>query len=451
MAPCWRQLSDVDSGIMLKIFSRFRSIWMAELVRRYELQNGFQRADAIEQQARQLPTMEQRIFKRAELLAARLGLVHQLRLWDHFRRLIAILFSVFAILGAVALVRGTLSVSQPISLSYALMMLLGLHLILFSLWLVSLFIKDSFGWVGRLSLWGLEHIGQRQYNQQFNNTLLTIANQYRLTKPAGAALTHGYWTLFMLMVWFVLFFHLSTSAYAFTWATTIWPADALQSWVSALTILPALIGVDAPSVASLWDNPDAGNQLDAGRWLLACVIVYGVIWRGLFLIGSLVVLLRRVAAMSIDLTLPGYAPVIRKLTVSAATELVDADSDVAGMDDWQIREPKPGHGKLVISLDHERDSQWLQAHANASWYGGVIARSDERKQLLQRLDANPVAELVVRIDAQLTPDRAALRFLQKLQQYCTDVKAQLVVSEVPDEQRLAHWQAGLTEEGVSWN
>lgn len=436
---------------MVKIFSRFRSIWMAELVRRYELQNGFQRADAIEHQARQLPTMEQRVFKRAELLAARLGLVHQLRLWDHFRRLVAILLSVFAILGAVALVRGTLSVSQPISLSYALMLLLGLHIILFFLWCMSLLLKDSFGWVGRVSLWCLEHIGQRQYNQQFNNTLLTIANQYRLTKPAGAVLTHGYWTLFMLMVWFVLFFHLSTSAYSFTWATTIWPAESLQTWVTVLNFIPAAVGVDAPSVAAMWDNPAAGEQLNAGRWLLACVIIYGVAWRLLFLMGSLVVVWRRVAAMKIDLTLPGYAPVIRKLSTSAATELIDADSDVAGMDDWQVREPKPGVGELTVSLDHEHDQHWLQQHKNDPDYGGVIARSDERQHLLQRLDQSPVATLHVRINANLTPDRAALRFLQRLQQYCTQVEAQLIVDEHTDEQRLAHWQQGLTEEGIAWS
>lgn len=436
---------------MLKIFSRFRSIWMAELVRRYELQNGFQRADAIDHQARQLPTMEQRVFKRAELLAARLGLVHQLRLWDHFRRLIAILLSIFAVLGALALVRGTLSVTQPISLSYALMMLLGLHVILFALWCASLVVKDSFGWVGRVSLWCLEHIGQRQYNQQFNNTLLTIANQYRLTKPAGAVLTHGYWTLFMLMVWFVLFFHLSTNAYTFTWATTIWPAESLQTWVSVLNFIPSMFGVDAPSVAALWDTPAVGEQMNAGRWLLACVVVYGVIWRALALVGSLIVVLRRVAAMKVDLTLPGYAPVIRKLTPSAATELVDADSDVAGMDDWQEREPKPGVGQLVVSLDHEQDKQWLQQHQHENWYGGVIARSDDRQKLLQRLDHAPVAKLLVRINTQLSPDRAALRFLQRLQQYCTDVEAQLIVSDKADEQRVTHWQQGLTEEGIAWN
>ena len=436
---------------MVKIFSRFRSIWMAELVRRYELQNGFQRADAIEHQARQLPTMEQRVFKRAELLAARLGLVHQLRLWDHFRRLVAILLSVFAILGAVALVRGTLSISQPISLSYALMMLLGLHIILFLLWCMSLLLKDSFGWVGRVSLWCLEHIGQRQYNQQFNNTLLTIANQYRLTKPAGAALTHGYWTLFMLMVWFVLFFHLSTSAYTFTWATTIWPAESLQTWVTVLNVIPAAFGVDAPSVAAMWDSPAANEQLNAGRWLLACVIIYGVAWRLLFLMGSLVMVWRRVAAMTIDLTLPGYAPVIRKLTTSAATELIDADSDIAGMDDWQIREPKAGVGVLTVSLDHEHDQHWLQQHQNDPDYAGVIARSDDRQRLLQRLDENPVATLHVRINAQLTPDRAALRFMQRLQQYCMQVEAQIIVDEHTDEQRLAHWQRGLTEEGVTWS
>lgn len=436
---------------MLKLFSRFRSVWMAELVRRHELQNGFQRADAIEQQARQLPTMEQRVFKRAELLAARLGLVHQLRLWDHFRRLIAIVLSLLAVLGAVALVRGTLTVAEPISLSYALMMLLGLHVILFLLWCVSLFIKDSFGWVGRISLWGLEHIGQREYNQQFNNTLLTIANQYRLTKPAGAALTHGYWTLFMLMVWFVLFFHLSTSAYVFTWATTIWPAETLQTWVSVIGFLPSLFGIDAPSVEALWDSPEASAQLSAGRWLLSCVIIYGVVWRGIFLLGAIILLLARVRRMKIDLTLPGYAPIIRKLTISAATELVDADSDVSGMYNVQQRTPEPGHGELVISLDHEADQHWLREHQAESWFGGVIARTEEKQRLLDRLSEHPVAKLTVRVNGQLTPDRAALRFITLLRQYCTDVQAQLVTTERADEQRLKHWQDGLTEEGVVWN
>jgi len=435
---------------MLKIFSRFRSVWMAELVRRHELQNGFQRADAIEQQARQLPTMEQRVFKRAELLAARLGLVHQLRLWDHFRRLIAILLSVFAIIAAVAVVRGTLSVSQPISLSYALMMLLGLHIILFVLWCFSLIIKDSFGWVGRVSLWVLEHIGQRQYNQQFNNTLLTIANQYGLTKPAGAALTHGYWTLFMLAVWFVLFFHLSTSAYAFTWATTIWPAATLQTWVSVIGFLPSLFGVDAPSVAALWDQPSESAQLEAGRWLLSCVIIYGVAWRLLFLIGAIGVLIARIRKMTIDLTLPGYAPIIRKLTVSAATELVDADSDVSGIDSSQWRTPKPGHGELVLSLDHEADTAWAAQHQREDWYAGVIASSDEKHRLLARLDAQPVAKITVRLNTQLTPDRAAMRFLTLLQQYCLNVEAQLIISEKSDEKRIVHWQECLDEEGVIW-
>jgi len=246
------------------------------------------------------------------------------------------------------------------------------------------------------------------------------------------------------------FFHLSTSAYVFTWATTIWPAETLQTWVSVIGLIPSLFGVDAPSVAALWDKPSESAQLEAGRWLLSCVIIYGVAWRFLFLIGSIIVLIGRIRKMTIDLTLPGYAPIIRKLTISAATELVDADSDVSGIDNAQWRTPKPGQGELVISLDHEADSAWLKQHQKESWYAGVIARSEDKQRLLARLDEHPVARLTVRLNARLTPDRAAMRFLTLLQQYCLNVEALLVVPDKTDERRIVHWQDCLTEEGVTW-
>src|SRR5690554_5757135 len=97
-APIRRLYSGRIIGTMTAIFAKFKAIWMSELVRRYELEHGFQRDAVIEQQARQQPQLSQQVLLRGQLWAERLGLTQHLQRWHQLRRVIAISLSLLAVL-----------------------------------------------------------------------------------------------------------------------------------------------------------------------------------------------------------------------------------------------------------------------------------------------------------------------------------------------------------------
>lgn len=90
-------------------------------------------------------------------------------------------------------------------------------------------------------------------------------------------------------------------------------------------------------------------------------------------------------------------------------------------------------------------------HAQQPDYAGVIASHQDKQQLLHRLGEHPVARITVRINTQLSPDRAALRFLQQLRQVTQHLQVQLVQPSTADGVRMQHWQEQLNAEAIAWN
>ncbi|SDB02638.1 Protein of unknown function [Pseudidiomarina indica] len=436
---------------MTNWFQRFNRVWLVEVVRRYELEHGTLHDESINQTAWAPTQLTERLAVRAELLAEKLGLARTAQQWQQLYRMVWGALLLLAVVSAVAIVRSALVIQQPISLSYALLVLLGLQLAMFVLWLLSLPFKSHLSAIGRLLLWLYRRLGRDPLRQQRQNTFLSVLNQHGLTTPLAAVLSHGYWLLVMLAVWLLLALHLSTDAYRFTWATTILAPSTLQTIVDSIHWLPQQLGVTAPSITALWNEPDARLQLTAGRWLLSCVFWYGVAWRGLWWLGSLLVLLYKLRRLRIDVQLPGFAAALRQLQDSSSTTVVDADTGT----DARHEQKTPttsliGAGTRVLSLDYEADSQWLTAHQQHPNYLGVIASHHDKQQVLEQLRHQPVTQLTVRINTQLSPDRATLRYLNQLQQFTEALQVHFVQPQGGDMTRLQHWQQQLTTEAIPW-
>lgn len=436
---------------MTNWFQRFNRVWLVEVVRRYELEHGTQHDELINQTARTQSQMTDRLAVRAELLVDKLELGRTAQQWQQLYRMVWGALLLLAVVSAVAIVRSALVIQQPISLSYALLVLLGLQLAMFVLWLLSLPFKSHLSAVGRLLLWLYRRLGRHPQRQQRQNTFLSVLNQHGLTTPVTAVLSHGYWLLVMLAVWLLLALHLSTDAYRFTWATTILAPSTLQTIVDSIHWLPQQLGVTAPSITALWNEPDARLQLTAGRWLLSCVFWYGVAWRGLWWLGSLLVLLYKLRRLRIDVQLPGFAAALRQLQDSSSTTVVDADTGTGARHEQTTPTTSLiGAGTRVLSLDYEADSQWLTAHQQHPNYLGVIASHHDKQQVLEQLRRQPVTQLTVRINTQLSPDRATLRYLNQLQQFTEALQVHFVQPQGGDMTRLQHWQQQLTTEAISW-
>ncbi len=434
---------------LFPMFSRFKRVWQAELVRRYEMQHGYQKIAAIEHSAQQQQTIQQRVLTRAALLAERLGLNTELKHWHHLRQLVAAGVVLIAILVALGLVQSMLSSTPPISLIFALLVLLGLNALMLALWLVSLPIKDAWGWVGKLSWFAMQRSGSKQRQKNYSHALLTLANEHGLTKPAGAVLTHGYWLLVMVVTCFILFFKLSGSSYTFTWASTIWSDASVQQWVEVLGWLPQQFSITAPSVDALWQQSDSHHvHLAAGRWLLSCVVLYGVLPRLVLLILAILVLVVRVARVHVDLSAPGMNRVVANLTGTRTAHVVDADTHSAAIPSTKAH-AQTGQGTLIVSLDHEADAAWEQQASTT--YHGVVNTATEKRQLLALLDATPVAQLIVRIDTRLSPDRTSMRYLNELRSHSVALTVELVTLDHSiDLPRVQHWQEALEQENIAW-
>jgi len=462
---------------MTAIFAKFKAIWMSELVRRYELEHGFQRDAVIEQQARQQPQLSQQVLLRGQLWAERLGLTQHLQRWHQLRRVIAISLSLLAVLIGLAQVQATLALPSPISLLFALVLLLGMNSVMLLLWLVLSLLQGgrrpastqaSGTSILRLSMWLMQRLGRRPQHQQYQTALWSVAQRNKMIAPGTAMLSHGYWLLVMLATWLFLFVSLSTNVYQFTWASTIWPAATVSSWAEVIGWGPSWWGVSAPSYADLGPaSADATNQLAAGRWLLMCVFSYGIVPRLLFLLAAMLLLGWRAWRAQLDLQAPGMATVVQGLKPRAQAVVIDADTQpptnspvtvtmASSAQHQRMEPPQLTADSLTVSLDFELDHAWLAQQQTAASVGfyGVVASGLEKRRLLAHLHAHPPQQLWVRVNSELSPDRTTLKLLREMMAYVAHLEVLLITASehasAEQQQRLQHWQQLLAQQEIPW-
>jgi hypothetical protein len=350
--------------------------------------------------------------------------------------------------------------SRAVNLLLALAGLLGLNLLSFLFWLASFAVGNHGGGalLGELWLWLTRKLARGPDAALAPRALIELLSRNKALRWLLGAISHGLWASALIAMLLALVGLLSARRYGFEWETTLLSPDDFVRMTAVLGWLPAKLGFAIPSEAivrassGLVAMPEAGRSLWSG-WLIGCVVTYGLLPRLAALAVTLWMSSRRLAAIGLDDTLPGYAELRDRLTPSSEQGGIDApetdafQARIQPRADWAFM---PGQ-ILAAGLELPPDIPWPPgALPDTVTDLGVVDTRAQRHALLDRLQEHAGARLLLVCDGRQTPDRGTIALLADLASLATR-SAVLVVDGAGDDttrrNRRESWEQKLSAAG----
>ncbi|WP_417689099.1 DUF2868 domain-containing protein [Pseudidiomarina sp.] len=423
--------------------TRFEQFWLAEHQRLRDATDPKLQQQQFKFSEVTANTTQAQILQRAARLSERQGVLTQLHHWQQLRRLLTLVFAALAVLAGIGSSQAILSQPQPISLLFALSLLLLPNLLLFVFWLVFALRRPRPSGVTGVAYALLTLLQRKRGEGALEHSWLNHVQQQRLLQPLMALTTHGFWLLLSSAAWLTLLIYLSFNDYSFQWATTILASHQVQSIAQAINSLPhVLFAAELPLVTNSAAALTDANA--AGRWLTLCLMTYGILPRALAALGALLLFFWRSQHMRLELQAEGYAAVVQGIArVQQRATTVDADNGDAS-EQLRFQYASHGSGHYTVSIDYEAAADFTASDD----YLGVVATYADKQALVARFKDTPSAQLQVRVATRLTPDRSSLRYLAEL----AATTQQLTVILVRGQQAtyLTPWQQQLEQYGVDY-
>lgn len=437
--------------------------WLAETLRLREAQWGHLEDDRENMLARaQGRTYTQKVLLRAQALGRREGLGELLVALQRSARLaLIILIALAALAGALAAAAALGDGARSVNVWPALLAMLGFNAIAFILWLLSFCIRsDRQGtWLSNAWLWLTRRLAKGPDAMLAPRALIELLGRSESQRWLLGAISHGLWAVALTSMSVALLAILSAKRYTFNWETTLLSPDTFVWLTKLLGWLPAKLGFPMPSEAVIRASDglqalSAQAQTAWSGWLLGCVVVYGLAPRLIALAVSLYVGKRRLARLTIDSGLPGFAELRTRLTPS---------SEATGIDKPAEPDHLPFHPSTHSVAANMRDQAVLvgvELPETIAWppHGlpdqlinlGVLDSRAQRRALLERLHQHPVKHMLILYDAHQTPDRGVLRLIADLGSMAQDVHtAPLDQSDGAQPQRREDWTDKLRASGLA--
>ena len=440
--------------------SRLQRLWLSETIRLREEHAGpLDDSEANRRAQAKGGALAERIQNRAWLLAERDGQVSALQHWLHGARLAGLLLVLLAILSGSGLAVAALGDGlRPVNVFWALGSLLGLNLLLLLGWALGLLLsRDSAGALGHLWLWLSAKLARDAQAAQLAPALLLMLQRQRLSRWGLGVLVQGFWLLTLLTALLTLLALLATRRYGFVWESTLLGGDSFIAMTQAIGSLPALLGFSLPDAELIRASGDSALANESARlswagWLVGVLVVYGLLPR----LGLLLLCLwrwrRGCAALSLDLSLPGY---------SLLRERLQPSSERLGVCDeapTQLHQPQGGsltegsQGALLVAVELDPQRSWPPALPKGIGDAGVIDSREQRNQLLDQLNRFPPARLLIACDPRRSPDRGSLALLGELARCASATRIWLLPpapGESLDSARLADWHQAIANLGLT--
>jgi len=433
--------------------ANFDDHWLAEAVRLREARDGRLEDRALlpilQQQAADFET---RALVRARALGERLGWCQALEEWQGGARLTALLLAALACSSGAMLALGTLGDgSRPVNLIWALLGLLGLHGVSLLLWLLAALYPggDSGAALGRLWLRLVRRLPVARKSPELGQALLRLLARNGLGRWLFGMLSHGLWVLLLASALLTLLALFSLRRYGFVWETTILSPDALSVLLSALDTLPRLATYGAPDGATLLGAQDDAARAAWARWLLAALVLYGLLPRLLLWGWCRLAWQRAGRELRLDMKLPDNLLLRRHLMPEHGASRI-ADPAPAHIDSAHLPQPAidAAAGGALVGVELGPDLRWPPPLAAPLRLIERIDGRADRQRTLERLAAAPPRRLLVAFDARLSPDRGSYALLAQLAAHAGSTTAWLAGAGERDAPRLRHWRAGLEEAGL---
>ncbi|MGO1766950.1 MAG: DUF2868 domain-containing protein [Advenella sp.] len=436
----------------------FKDLWLTEAIRLREDHWGPLDDAAFIRQLRSAGgSPEEKIVRRARLIAQRENISTLTEQWAQGARLALLIMAVLAALagaGAAAGVLGT--ANRHINVLMAIVTLLGVHGLTFLFWILSLLLSSrAFCWLGQVWLWLSRKIARGPQAALAPQSFVSLLAQNSALKWALSSVSHAFWVLFFLAALLTMLGLLAAQRYTFGWETTILSPDVFVSLTHTLGTLPGLLGFPVPD-AALVRQSTAGATLSESAyatwsgWLLGVVLCYGLLLRAASLALCLWQLRRTLFALTIDVDLPFYSPLVARLAPTSENLGIDApagDDAIAGQRDGIPR--TYSSCPMYVGIELPADIEWpVFPVAQETQDGGVLESREQRHALLDRLHAHPVKGLLLVVDVCQTPDRGTLRLIAELAALARDTHI-LLWQPSTSRSRQQTWVTQLAQAGFA--
>lgn len=451
----------------------FTELWSVEIIRLKEAREGPLVDEAEVRRARSMTQSDVgRICIRAQLLCQRLGytaqqhsLVRRLR-WVLGGWILAALM-VGAGMAHTALVLG----GPQVNVIRAWFIVLGIPTLGLIIWLIG----GIYHWMrphaqpffAERWRWVVQKIGRGADTALLVSALVSVFQQQRLSFWWMSCMHHLFWVVALLTTTLRLWFLLAFQRYYFQWESTLFDAERFVQFAQWASAGLRLLGVSAPDAAfiRLSDGlsvlPPAGHALWAS-WLLASVLVYGLLPRVIALGVSGWVWQRRVRTVQLDMRRSDWAQLRARLSPDIQGVGIDAPSPP---DRVPVQKPEASRQvtaqqpTLVVGMELAPDSACTQEQwpDHWRWWGAVDDRA-QRQALLSHLQAHPPSHLIMLCDGRQTPDRGLMAWLVEVAGYVPNESIMIEMSLVqpPDHTHSKQaWRqrleaAGLMHYYFSW-
>lgn len=404
-----------------------------------------------------------RVTARALALAQRDGLEQAWSRWWRVARLLMVAMAVLAVLAGAATAAGALGDGRrAVNVVTAVGALLGLHVLTFIFWLLSLALSGKTtgagSWAGDLWWWLSRRFVKGEASlvpQAFAAVLARRGTQFWL----AGLISHGLWVLAFLSALSTLLLLLASRRYHFNWETTLLTPDTFVWLVEGLGVLPSLLGFTLPDTLTIRSS-DGLHMLDAqaqalwSSWLLGVVVTYGLLPRVLALACSLWQWRTHTARLSLDDSLPGLAELRPRLMPASEPTGVD---ELASPDKVARIHNEPGallaaHALCVVGLELPPEQRWPPAFMQEDMQdlGRVDSRA-ERLAILGRLQSASPRHLLMVCDAAQTPDRGVVATLVEWAQLAQQSDVILLDEALadPEQARRRSWHERLVAAGFA--
>lgn len=438
--------------------------WLAEAIRLREEHWGPLEDGSAVRLARKAPTLPDRILLRAALLGRREGLDTLLARWRQAATMAFLVLTLLVLGAGAATAVGALGDgTRPVNILWALGALLGVHALMFLLWLAGMLLplpKGATG-LGRFWLWATRKVARGPDAALIPQALLNLLGRAGVLRWLFGAVSHLLWLAALLAALATLLTVLSTQSYRFVWATTLLDPQSFVQLTTLLGWLPARLGFALPDAAFIAASDGstalpAVAQVQWSMWLIGMVVCWGVLPRLIAAAWCLFMCLRRARAVHIDTSLPGYAALRDRLQPPAEHTGIDRPADPLHAPRVTERQSLPDLGQrpVLAALELPDDLPWPPALAEQAgvFVAGNLDTREQRNALLDALAASPVPRLLLACDARQTPDRGTLALLSSLSAQAAQTRVLLVAPATDDAARAtrrALWQSRLEAAGLS--
>lgn len=347
------------------------------------------------------------------------------------------------------------SANTPVNVLWVVLSLLGIPTLSWLVWACAMLLgkrsSEGGGLLGRFVQSLLKRFTHAPHIELFWQAWHQTTSASGAQRWLFSMLTHGFWLVALSFSVFSMAIAFSVKHYVFLWETTWLDPQTFVQITSFLNVIPAKLNIAMPDQALI---SQSGNvAVDAwqarslwARWLIAVILVWGVLPRLFFFILSAWRWHQTTANLKPNSTDAYALACLARLKRAKARREPEGEPGLP--DTWRsttqaIALPHTSLNAVVLGIELRALPDWAKHWASL----GIVDNLSSREAVLQMLAERPPNKLLIFCDALQTPDRGTLRLIDNLQKFARH--NQVFLMHANESAQTKMWQKSLTNMGLS--